>query len=171
MPLQSNGSLATTLLITKGLPCKEFSGSPPDREICAFGAGITPWFGLYCEIVAPPPKPKAGGMGGSKPLLPGEIHNLYQVLPPQQQYYVVPRDQEARYFARYQTVVVKMKIGDKEIEKNFRVREPRANGIATVISLLNVTKERMSVSLDHIKRVTSHAIVTVKNLVLRTPKR
>lgn len=173
MALQPTGSLATTLIITKGLPCQDL---PVDEQICSFGAGITPWFSLYCKIikepVIPPEKPAEGPLNvGSIPLMPGEIHHLYRELPQSQQYYIVPRDQEANYFASYNNITLKVKMGGSETEKIFRVKNSQTKHIVTVLSLINVTKNLIVTSIKNVKKISTSGYISIKNIVLRKDKK
>lgn len=164
MALQSTGSLATTLLITKGLPVNDLS---INEQICSFGAGITPWFSLYCRIK----KETNPISGGSIPLLPGEIQSFYRKLPNPQQYYIVPRDKEAQYFASYNNITITVKIGESETEKTFRVRKSQTKHIVTVLSLINVTKKLVSTTINKVKRISTTGFVSVKNIILRNDKK
>ena len=166
MALQNNGSLATTLLITKGLPVNDL---PVDERICSFGAGITPWFSLYCRIKKEPkPNPVSGG---SIPLLPGEIQSFYRKLPNPQQYYIVPRDKEAQYFASYNNITLTVKIGESKTEKTFRVKKSQTKHVVTVLSLINVTKKLVSTTINKVKHISTTGFVNVKNIILRNDKK
>lgn len=157
------GNLATTAIITKGLTC----GHGP-LDPCQHGLITTP-FSLYCTGIVPPPKPSFGG--GPYPrdawnkFNPGDIKNFYQPVP--KEYYIVPRDQEARYFRRYQMVKIGVKLGKYSTEKEYSVPAKKARIIIKVFDMMEVTKERIDVAIDGIKRITSEAIIAVKNFRLK----
>lgn len=153
------GSLAAHSIITNGLTCGRNSA-------CENGAVITTFFSLYCTGEAPPEGGGGGGTGRwvSRVLQPGEIQQLYQPVAPEQQYYVVPRDQEARYFKRPKYVSVKLTMGRIVVEKEFAVYDKRVRAVVQVINLINSTQERMSVVVKGINRISHYAIVKIKNL-------
>lgn len=153
------GTAATTLITTRGLWIDDGITSALE-----FGAGITPWFRLWISEL-----PKANpyvAAAGSYPLLPGEIQNLYKELPAEQQYYVIPRDQEAKYFQRNKLINLHFSIAGKEVEKTFVVSENRARMAFKVINLMNDTKKRTHVYIKNIKRVATTAKASVRNLRL-----
>lgn len=130
---------------------------------------ITTKFHLWCgiEIVVTPPKPSGGGPYPGKAhnkFAPGEIQNFYQPVPPEQQYYVVPRDQEARYFQRHKHIVVKFKMGEFAVEKEFAVPEKRAKAIVKVLNVLNNTRTRINVGVSNVKRMAGNLTVAVSKL-------
>jgi hypothetical protein len=155
---------AAHAIITKGLTCGQTTA-------CEYGTSITAGpFTLYCINVDGPVGGGPGGAGGSyvtRPLQPGEIHQLYQPLPDWQQYYVVPRDQEAEYLRRFLPVMIQMKFGNVEVEKQYMVPTEKARAIFKSVSVLNATRDRMSASAGNLKRVATRAIITVRNFVLR----
>ena len=155
---------AAHAIITKGLTCGQTTA-------CEFGTSITAGpFTLYCINPAPIGGGGPGGAGGSyvaRPLQPGEIHHLYQPLPDWQQYYIVPRDQEAEYLKRFLPVMITMKFGNVDVEKQYMVPTERARAIFKSVSVVNATRDRISASAGNLKRVAIRAIVTVSNFVLR----
>lgn len=163
------GGLATTAIITKGLTC----GHGP-LDPCKTGL-ITTAFSLYCTSVPEPPEPKKQKDmgGGSYPrdawnkFNPGDIQNFYQPVPAEQQYYVVPRDQEERYFRRHKIIKMRVKFGDIFIEKEYSVPEKRAKIVIKALSIVDVTAKNITVAVENIKRLTSEAVVKVKNLRLK----
>lgn len=159
------GSLATTAIITDGLTC----GHGP-LDPCKSGL-ITGVFDLYCSGVIPP-TPISGG-GGPYPrdawnkFNPGDIQNFYQPVPEQQQYYVVPREKEAEYFRRHKIITMKIKLGDKTVEKEYSVPEDRARNIIKAASVVNTTISNITITATNIKRYVVDAVVTIKNLKLK----
>ena len=159
---------AAQAIIMKGLSCGKTTA-------CENGTMITAGpFTLFCIN----PFLKQGGGGGgyypkavTRPLQPGEIQHLYQVLPDQQQYYIVPRDQEAEYLRRYLPVLIEIKIGGTTIEKQYMVPQDKAQVLFNIVEVINATKDRMKAVVDSMKRITTRAVVTITNFKLRGPKR
>lgn len=153
------GTAATTLITTRGLWIDDGITSALE-----FGAGITPWFRLWISEL--PPVNNYVAAAGSYPLMPGQIQTLYRELPPQQQFYVIPRDQEAKYFQRNKIITVKFSIAGKDVEKIFAVNETRARMAFKVINLMNDTKARIHVYIKNVKHVASTAMFRIRNLRL-----
>ena len=161
------GNLATTAIITKGLT----RGHGP-LTACRSGI-ITSHFSLYCTGIVPPGVPSKGGGGGPYPrdawnkYGPGDIQNFYKPVPDDQQFYHVPRDKEAEYFRRDTHVVLRVKIGDFQVEKEYAVAEKHEYMIVNVLNMLNVTRERIKVTFSGIKRITTRLVVAASKLRLR----
>jgi len=160
------GGNAAQAIITKGLSCGKTTA-------CENGTMITAGpFTLFC--IDPFLKKGGGGPGGfynvTRPLQPGEIQHLYQVLPDQQQYYVVPREKEAEYLRRYLPVLIEIKIGGTTIEKQYMVPQEKAQVLFNIVEVINATKDRMKAVVDSMKRITTRAVVTITNFKLRGPK-
>lgn len=159
-------SNAAHAIITKGLTCGRTTA-------CENGTMLTAGpFTLFC--LNPAVDPGGGGPGGgsyvARPMQPGEIAQLYQPLPDWQQYYIVPRDQEAEYFRQFLPVMITMAFGNVNVEKQYMVPQAPARAIFKSVSVMNATRDRMSVMVSSLKRLTSRAIVTVTNFALRKSK-
>lgn len=158
------GNAVTTAIITNGMTCN------PSGTVCTNGM-ITTFFSLYC--VEEPVKPVSSGGGGGymrdawNKFNPGDIHKFYKPVSQENQYYVVPRDQEAKYFQRHKIIVMKVKLGERTIEKEYSVPEKRANVILKVMNVMNATINNIQTSVSNIKRITSEAVVSVKNFRLK----
>lgn len=180
--MAGDGTLATTMIITKGLSCAPCGGSPSVGSPCEGSPGfggdhktgiITSAFSLYCTFVPPTPpavKPQGGG-GGAYPrpawnkFGPGEIQDFYKPVTPEQEPYLVPRDQEAKYFQKNKKVTIHLKIGTWfDSEKIYMVPEHQARTILKVFNFLNATRQNISITVNSIKRITTEAIVRIKNL-------
>jgi hypothetical protein len=117
------------------------------------------------------PPPVGPGGGGPYPydawnkFNPGDIKNFYQPVP--QEYYVIPRDQEARYFRRYRMVKIGIKLGEFTTEKEYMVPTDKARAIFKVFNVLEVTKERFDVTVTNFKRVITEAVIAAKNFRLK----
>ena len=147
---------ATAAIITKGLTCGL-------TRACENGTSITAGrFSLFCGLSAVP-----ASSGGSRPYAPGEIGQLYQPVPPQDMYYVVDRSREAEFLRTRVPVIIKFEMGEYKVNKEYLVPEERARVVVKVVNMLNVTKERITVTLSNIKRTYSKAKVKLSNFRLR----
>lgn len=159
------GSIATTAIITGGL-----TGGHSPVDPCKSGL-ITSPFSLYCRLL-PKPVPPPGSGGGPYPgnawnkFNPGQIQDFYKPVDPTQQYYIVPRDQEANYFRRHKIVTMRIQLGDIVVEKEYAVPEKRARAVVKTLNLINATVANIKLTVSGIKRITSEAIVKIKNLRL-----
>jgi hypothetical protein len=157
------GGVATTAIITKGLTCGHGPLAP-----CRHGLITTP-FSLYCSVAPTPPAISGGG--GPYPrdawnkLNPGDIKSFYQPVP--EEYYLVPRDQEERYFRRHKVVKIVVKLGEFTAEKEYSVPERKAASIVKVFNLIDATKQHIDVAVTNVKRVTSSVVMSIKNLRLK----
>jgi len=161
------GNLATTAIITNGL-----TGGHSPVGNCKHGI-VTSAFSLYCSGFALPIEPtvtKTGGGGGGYPgsawnkFGPGEVQNFYKPVPTEQQYYIVPRDQEAQYFKRRRIVKMVVSIGGKTFDREFSVDENKARFIIKATSVINSTYSNMKIIGANIKRRIHKAKVTITNL-------
>jgi hypothetical protein len=86
----------------------------------------------------------------------------------QEPWLVVPREREADFFGEGTKMVkIEMKIGNKVIEKSYQVRTNNAKRLIEVINVVNATRKRMSVAVSGIKRITTQALVEIRNLRIR----
>lgn len=174
--MAGDGTLATTMIITKGLSCAPCSASPCGGSPSSGGDHktgiITSAFSLYCTLTPPTPTPTKpqGGGGGIYPrpawnkFGPGEIQDFYKPVPLEQQPYLVPRDQEAKYFQRNKKVTIHLKVSEWfDSEKIYMVPEHRARTILKIFNFLNVTRRSVGVVVSNVRRVTTEAVVRIKN--------
>lgn len=153
--------LAATKIITKGLSC-----TPACTSL------ITTHFSLSCGELPPPVESKNAG-GGPYPghawnkFWPGEIQNFYRPVEPP---FYVPRHREKDYFIKRKIVTTKIEFGQYRMEKTYGVSEGQARFIVNIINLANTTKQRMSIAVSNIKRITTTATITIKNLFVRRHK-
>ena len=112
-----------------------------------------------------------GGGGGPYPgpawNKTGDIQNFYQPVLPEQQPYHIPMDKEADYFRKTKIITVDVNIKGMHVEKTYSVSEHTANRVVSVLNLLNVTRDRMGVKIQKLKKVATRAFVAIKNLRLR----
>lgn len=149
-------SAAAQAIITKGLTCGRSTA-------CESGTSITAGsFSLYCLTPMPIQTPTGGG---SRPMQPGEISQLYQVVP--EQYYVVNRNQEAEYFRTRIPVTIKLTMGKFKVDKEYLVPEERARVIVNIANVYNVTKDRMAVTFSNVRRTYTKALVKLSNFRVR----
>lgn len=157
--MAGDGTLATTAIITGGLTC----GHGPLPE-CRSGL-ITSPFSLYCTVAPALPEPDAGG--GPYPceawnkLAPGEIQNFYQEVPVE--YYMVPRDQEAEYLRRYKKLKITLKMGDIMVEREYMVPESRRKVIVEAFNLVDITRRKIQLVVEGVKRVAGGVNVSIRN--------
>lgn len=173
--MAGQGTLATTLITTKGLFTIQ-SVIPVGFSALYHGAGITPFFSLYIESDVPS---RYTAAAGSKVYAPGEIAHLFQPIDPKtglridankkdgmEEYLVVPIDKEAEFLSGSRIITVKLSFAGKNMEKVYSVNEHRARTIIEVINVINATKSRISVVASGLKRVTTEAVVKIRNLRL-----
>lgn len=168
------GNLTTTLITTRGL-FTVGDVTKPGFTALTFGAGITPWFRLYLGEDFVPPKPSTYvAAAGSRVYQPGEFQKTWKNIDPatglatqEQEPWLVPRDQEEQYFNKGKVVTIKLVWGEKQLERQYAVNERVARRIIEASNVINATRERVKVSASALKKVTTTAIVEVRNLVLR----
>ena len=165
------GNLTTTLITTRGLYTLG-DVHTPGFTVLTFGAGITPWFRLYLGQDFVPPKGKYVAAAGSRVYQPGEFQQSWKEINPEtglatEEPWLVPRDQEDRYFNKGKIVTIKLVWGDKQLERQYPVNERVAKRIIEAANVINVTKQRIKIAASAIKRVATTAVVEARNMVLR----
>lgn len=167
------GGLTTTLITTKGLYTLG-DVHTPGFTVLSFGAGITPWFRLYLGQDYTPPTPSTYvAATGSRVYQPGEFAQSWKEVDPntglatEEPWLVVPREHENQYFNKGKIVTIKLVWGKKQLERQYTVNERAAKRIIEATNFINATRERIRVSASGIKKLTTTAIVEVRNLVLR----
>ncbi len=156
-----SGNFITTAIITKGLTC-----APVDP--CKSGI-ITTHFSLYCNEPPPPPEQPPAAGGGAYPydawnkFNPGEIQNFYQPVD-MEQYYIVPRDQEAEFFRRRKVVKLEVKFGENVVTREFSLPEGQAPYVIKALSIANRTMDNMKVAVTSIKKKIHDIKISVSNL-------
>lgn len=139
------GNATTHRIITKGIGC-----------VGACDGLITSYFSLYCTDMLP-----EVGHGGSVPLPPGAIKEFYQVV---DEPYLIPRDREWELLDKGKVVTIDLKIGEKVIEKIYKVPEKRATMAVNVLNTQNTTRERMKVSVSKLLASPTEGTVRIFNL-------
>lgn len=144
-----SGNQVCTSIITKGLGC-----------LPACGASlINSHFGLagLCEVtvtVAP--------TGGSPPLAPGEIGQMYQPVEPPPGFedhpaFYTPQDGRDPFSIKQQ-VHIRIAFRDKVTERDYVVSPRRAAMIVSAANFINKTQERVDVAITNIKKAVNHSV-------------
>ena len=121
-----------------------------------------------CEIIVTIPPVDIGvSVGGSKPLLPGEIANFYK--PVEIQYdkpIVLQHDKEVPFIDSTSNNYVRIELvfNDKTYDKEFLTNTRTAKVITSVTNLINVTRGKVKVTLSKFKRIAVNAKVSIRNL-------
>ncbi len=182
------GTAATTLITTKGLFIDDGITSALE-----FGAGITPWFRLYIGPYTPPPAVYVAAAGSrvydsAKDIWKEVDENGKQIGPQQpapfgevdpttgkrldhqegaEPWMVVPLDKDAEYFGEAtRDVPVMFKLFGTAHTKVYKVKDRNAGRLIEVINFAKASKVRVSASISGLKRITTKAIVEVRNFKL-----
>lgn len=115
------------------------------------------------EITPVPIPPSTQGGGGPYPGAAwnkvNDITNFYN--PVEQQYYEPPKE-----FA----VSVKVTIGNQEVERIYTVTPKQHNITISVLNFLNVTIDRIKVSIGNVRKTSSRILAKITNLRNRKNK-
>ena len=154
-------SYATKLIIAKGLSCK--------RQ----GQITGPRFNLFVE--PPPPRPNrafgAGPYPGAAWNVVDDINKFYKpadakvsAKAQEQPFYQVPIEDEKKYLeSRNVNVIMKARIGDKEYEKIYSIKEQYAPIAVTISNFANKSYNNISVVIENIRRVGKKAKIIIEN--------
>lgn len=63
-----------------------------------------------------------------------------------------------------QEVIIRVRIGGREVQRNYFVRKRTEAVMIQVINMVNVTMKRVSISLNKITETSKSAVVALKNL-------
>lgn len=102
------------------------------------------------------------GTGGSIPLQPGQVQDFYK---PVDQVNLQPKQEP--FYTPYQVPVKKkvvkitLKFGEKEIEKEYSVREDKLKIIIKVLNFVNRVKSGISMQVRNLKRIATKASVKI----------
>lgn len=143
-----SGGQVCTAIITKGLGC-----------LPACEALITSHFGLagLCVITV-----VVGPTGGSPPLMPGEIGNMYQPVDPPPGFedhpaFYTPQDGRDPFSIKQQ-VRITVEFRGEKTEREYVVSPRRAAMIVSVANFINKTQERIDAVVKNFRKVTNRAV-------------
>jgi hypothetical protein len=143
------GGDVCTAIITKGIGCL-----PACESI------ITAQFSLagLCVITVIPGR----NTGGSYPLAPGEIANLYQPVDAPAGFedhpaFLTPQDQRDPFKIRQQVRVV-VDFRGKVTEREYVVSPRRVSQMVTVANFINKTAEKISVAFGGFKKIAKESV-------------
>lgn len=141
--------IAGQRIITQGLGI--------NHDACSDGI-ITTHFSLYCrEIVS------KGGGGGPYPAGKGawnQFDRAQDIFQPVDQNVYDPD----KFYRERKEVIIRIEFGKFHMEKIYLIPIERANIVIKAINLLNVTKEKISVSINKIHRILHNIKVSINNL-------
>jgi len=128
---------------------------------------ITTHFSLYCKEIVIPPKPPTGGGGGP---YPGDAWNKFDSA--WDIYNPLEKDgyNPDRIYKVKREIVLRIKIGDHEVEKVFLVPIQRSEVLVKVLRFADVTISRMTVAFGSIKRVWQKIGVNMTNIKKKKDK-
>lgn len=147
-------------IITGGL------GRPACEQLISRGPGLGA-FSLYCEII----DMNQGGGGGG--FYPKPAHNVYHDGNIKDFYKEVDLDKrpvenaKAYDLAQQYRVVIRMKIGTHEGQREYVVDQKRKNFIVSIVGIINNTVGRINVTISNISSLTRRLAFKVKKMVSR----
>ncbi len=98
------------------------------------------------EIIVVPPTPRPpGGSGGAMPAFPDRTEHWDQDAP--------------------RTIIIRVKYKDKRKEKIYLVSSKRADFIIKIMNIINVTRERIKISVRNLKHKTFTIFARIKNVI------
>ena len=63
-----------------------------------------------------------------------------------------------------QEIIVRVRIGGREVNRNYFVRKRTEVVVTQVINMVNVTMQRVAINVDRIKETSKNIVVALKNL-------
>ncbi len=97
------------------------------------------------EIIIPPVVRPPGGSGGTMPAFPDRTERWDQDAP--------------------RTIIIRVKYKDKRKEKIYLVSSKRAYFIIKIMNIINVTRERIKISVRNLKHKTFTIFARIKNVI------
>lgn len=119
--------------------------------------------GCFVFVPPPPPPPPAQGLGGSIPLEPGEIHDLYQ---PVGDADIGKFADPSVYGKRHVKVIFKSKFVNTD--KEFLIPEKRLRTVIKAINIYNRTKDQIKTRFDKLRMKATGAVIRMKNFRKRS---
>ena len=80
------------------------------------------------------------------------------------QYYIVPRDQEAEFFRRRKVVKLEVKLGDNVVTREFSLPKGQAPYVIKALTITNATFTNMKVAITNLKKKIHDITISVSNL-------
>lgn len=149
-------SIAGMKIITKGLGGRACEGI------------ITTHFSLYCTTKPPEPPDRGsgGGLGGAAGTHFSAIANP-TVTNNTPMPHNIQRDDDDDGPGRVHLIIMRMKIGKYHHRREYTVPEQRAKRVAKVLSVINRTKDNISVQIHSVGNAIRTATLTIKNFMRR----
>ena len=146
-----SGGDVCTAIITKGIGCLPACESMITSQLSIAG---------LCDVRV------IGPTGGSHPLAPGEIANLYQPVDPppgmeDHPAFYRPEDPRDPFSIKHPVRIV-LKFRGMETEREYIVSQRRATMVVKVINMINNTHERLSVIASELKKVAKRSVNVLK---------
>ena len=135
------------------------------------GAGCSPlitaerWHLFGCiEIIIPTDPHERHGGGGSYPLRPGEIQNLYKPVAQElQPDYYIPTDLDP--LAKLKNlVIVRVNIKGHEVEKEYLMKPKPYKALINIVNLINTTDLQIKTTIKNLKLKVNSILVKLRNL-------
>lgn len=153
--MQVHSSFPAGVLITNGLGANASSG-----------ALITAakWNLFGCDATITIQTTSSGG--GSRPFAPGEIQNFYKpvALNDVTEPFYIPTNIESK---QKNVVIVKIKIGNIENEKEFILNKKPFNMAVKILNVMNISDNIIKVSLNSISTKISNIKIMIKNIITK----
>lgn len=116
--------------------------------------------GCFVFVPPPPPRPPAQGLGGSIPLEPGEIHDLYQ--PVDTEFLNGDLAKPEAFGKKMAKLIIKSE--KFNVEKEYMLTERKAKAVVKAMNIVNMTRENMKVVVSGLTRFVDGVSVKVRNL-------
>jgi len=98
----------------------------------------------FVEVIIPPiPTRPPGGSGGAMPAFPDRTERWDEDAP--------------------RTIIIRIKYNNKRKEKIYLVSSKRADFIIQVMNIINVTRERIKITVANLKKKTFNVFARIKN--------
>ena len=116
---------------------------------------ITTHFSLYCKEVTPPP---AAGGGPYPGRAWNKFDSAWDVFQPVKDHY-----DPAKVFKAKKEVVLKMRFGDKTLERTYLIPIKRAEILIKVLNIVNVSMKYYKFAVTGVKRVMRGIRINITN--------
>jgi len=113
----------------------------------------------YVTVVVEEIPPTAGGGGPYPGPAWNKVDDISNFFQPVQDFY-----DPTQTFKVKKQVTIKIDIGDVHMEKTYLVPIQRAESVVSVLNVLDVTKERINVSVKNLRRILHNIKVSIHNI-------